>query len=66
VRRADLPAVETSFRRREPGRRYVRVDEPVDELGRSFGLRFRTNAPAEDMAGGGPFRSGPPDATVAV
>jgi hypothetical protein len=63
---ADLPAVETSLRWREPGPRYVRVDEPVDELGRSFGLRFLNIALAEDMAGGGPFRPGPPDGTVSV
>src|SRR4051794_20647654 len=52
---ADLPAVETSFRWGEPDRRYVRVDQPVDELGRSFGLRFLNIALAEDIAGGGPF-----------
>ena len=44
-----LPRIETSFRLDPSGPRFVHVDEPVDELGRSTGLSFFTVLLDEDI-----------------
>jgi hypothetical protein len=60
-----LPRIETTFRLSEPGPRFVHVDEPVDELGRSVGLQFLNIMLDEDLNGSRLYRRAfEPDSTV--
>jgi hypothetical protein len=61
---AGLPEIETSFRWR--GSRYTRVDEPLDELGRSAGFRFLNIDLHEDMTSSDLFGPGPAGAAIRV
>lgn len=61
-----LPTVATSFRWGPDGTRFVRVDEPVDEIGRVVGFRALGIILDEDLRGSDLYRRPQPGTTVRV